>query len=103
VSAEAGGSEIFGMTHSALASIKKRTTEIQFSMASGTLVGAMLRVLVASKPNGRFLELGTGTGIATAWLLRGMDAGSTLVSVDNDVRSNKWPKIRSERMGDSRW
>jgi predicted O-methyltransferase YrrM len=68
----------------ALASIKERTTEIQFSMASEPLVGAMLRVLVASKPNGRFLELGTGTGIATAWLLSGMDAGSTLVSVDND-------------------
>jgi predicted O-methyltransferase YrrM len=41
-------------------------------------------VLAASKPNGRFLELGTGTGISTAWLLSGMDAGSTLISVDND-------------------
>jgi len=68
----------------ALSSIQERTTEIQFSMASEPLVGAMLRVLAASKPNGRFLELGTGTGIATAWLLNGMDAGSTLVSVDND-------------------
>ena len=41
-------------------------------------------MLAASKPAGRFLELGTGTGIATAWLLEGMDAGSTLISVDND-------------------
>ena len=53
-------------------------------MASEPLVGAMLRMLAASKPGGRFLELGTGTGIATAWLLAGMDASSTLVSVDND-------------------
>ena len=53
-------------------------------MASEPLVGAMLRALAASKPGGRFLELGTGTGVATAWLLQGMDAGSTLVSVDND-------------------
>ena len=33
---------------------------------------------------GRFLELGTGTGIATTWLLNGLDAASTLVSVDTD-------------------
>jgi predicted O-methyltransferase YrrM len=69
-----------------LSSIRERTLEIQFPMASEPLVGAMLRVLVASKPNGRFLELGTGTGISTAWLLSGMDAGSTLISVDNDRR-----------------
>jgi predicted O-methyltransferase YrrM len=48
------------------------------------MVGAMLRTLVASKPGGRFLELGTGTGVATAWLLEGMDERSTLISVDND-------------------
>jgi predicted O-methyltransferase YrrM len=69
---------------SQIPSIEKRTTELQFSMASEPLVGAMLRTLAASKPGGRFLELGTGTGIATAWLLEGMDAGSTLISVDND-------------------
>jgi predicted O-methyltransferase YrrM len=67
-----------------LLSIGKSTTELQFSMPSEPLVGAMLRTLAASKPGGRFLELGTGTGIATAWLLEGMDAGSTLISVDND-------------------
>ncbi|MES1260152.1 MAG: class I SAM-dependent methyltransferase [Acidobacteriota bacterium] len=69
---------------SQLLSIKERTTQLQFSMASEPLVGAMLRTLASSKPGGRFLELGTGTGIATAWLLEGMDAGSTLISVDSD-------------------
>ena len=69
---------------SQLPSIRERTTKLQFSMASEPLVGAMLRTLAASKPAGRFLELGTGTGIATAWLLEGMDARSTLISVDND-------------------
>jgi len=53
-------------------------------MASEPLVRAMLRTLAASKPGGRFLELGTGTGIGTVWLLEGMDAASTLISVDND-------------------
>jgi predicted O-methyltransferase YrrM len=68
----------------ALTGIEAGTTGLQFSMASEPLVGAMLRTLAASKPHGRFLELGTGTGIATAWLLDGMDSESTLVSVDND-------------------
>jgi predicted O-methyltransferase YrrM len=53
-------------------------------MASEPLVGTLLRTLAASKPGGNFLELGTGTGIATAWLLDGMDANSTLTSVDSD-------------------
>src|SRR2546423_4249784 len=68
----------------ALAALNARTSELQFSMASEPLVGAMLRTLATSKPGGRFLELGTGTGIATAWLLSGMDRDSTLVSVDID-------------------
>jgi predicted O-methyltransferase YrrM len=57
-----------------------------FGMPSEPLIGALLRVLAASKPGGRFLELGTGTGIATAWLLSGMSRDSTLVSVDNDLK-----------------
>ena len=69
---------------SVLASIEEKTNDLQFSMASEILVGAMLRILAASKPRGRFLELGTGTGIATAWLLDEMDAESTLISVDID-------------------
>ena len=32
------------------------------------------------------LELGTGTGHGAAWLLAGMDAASTLDTVDNDAR-----------------
>jgi predicted O-methyltransferase YrrM len=58
-------------------------------MASEPLVGAMLRTLAASKPGGHFLELGTGTGIATAWLLGGMDIHSTLISVDTDEKAQQ--------------
>src|SRR5262249_28758260 len=71
---------------SGAAAIFRATQEMNFSMASEPLVGALLRTLAASKPGGRFLELGTGTGVATAWLLAGMDAASTLESVDNDAR-----------------
>ena len=55
-----------------------------FTMASDILTCSLLRTLAASKPGGKFLELGTGTGLSTAWILDGMDHASTLVSVDND-------------------
>jgi predicted O-methyltransferase YrrM len=41
-------------------------------------------VLAGSKPGGRLLELGTGTGVATAWLLDGMDPATRLETVDSD-------------------
>jgi predicted O-methyltransferase YrrM len=68
----------------ALASILERTQALSFNMASEPRTGALLRTLAASKPSSRLLELGTGTGIATAWLLSGMDRNSTLTSVDLD-------------------
>lgn len=53
-------------------------------MGSEPRTGALLRTLAATKPGGRFLELGTGTGIGTAWLLSGMDAESKLDTVEID-------------------
>ena len=55
-------------------------------MASDELTGSLLRTLAASKPGARFLELGTGTGLATSWILDGMDAKSKLTSIDNDEK-----------------
>ena len=55
-----------------------------FTMASEPRTGALLAVLAASKPDGRILELGTGTGAGTSWLLAGMDSRSRLDSVDSD-------------------
>jgi predicted O-methyltransferase YrrM len=68
----------------ALARILAGTADLRFDMASEPRTGALLRTLAESKPVGRFLELGTGTGIATAWLLDGMDSASALTSVDVD-------------------
>lgn len=68
-----------------LEQIIARTKVSGFAMASEPRTGALLRALAASKPGGRFLELGTGTGIATAWLLEGMDSTSTLTSVDTNA------------------
>src|SRR6185503_15547959 len=66
--------------------ILSETAALGFDMVSEPKVGALLAALAASKPGGRFLELGTGTGHGTAWLLSGMDPKSSLDSVDIDPR-----------------
>jgi predicted O-methyltransferase YrrM len=63
--------------------IDHATLQSGFTMASDSQTCSLLRTLAASKPAGRFLELGTGTGLSTSWILDGMDKDSTLVSVDN--------------------
>jgi predicted O-methyltransferase YrrM len=79
--------------------IVERTEAAGFGMASEPRTGCLLRALACSKPKGRFLELGTGTGMATAWLLAGMDAQSELTSVDVDPAVQE---IARECLGDDR-
>lgn len=67
-----------------LEEIEQRTRDLKFDMASDRLTGALLCALTASKPGGRLLELGTGTGLSAAWMLMGMDDRATLDSVDVD-------------------
>jgi predicted O-methyltransferase YrrM len=55
-----------------------------FTMSSDLLTGSLLRTLVASKPAGEILELGTGVGMGTAWLLAGMDAATHLTTVERN-------------------
>ena len=62
------------------------TKRTGFKLASEPLTGSLLRTLAASKPSGKFLEIGTGTGIGTAWLLAGVDRESSLISVENDKK-----------------
>jgi predicted O-methyltransferase YrrM len=68
----------------AIRGIVSDTNAISFNMISEARVGSLLSTLAASKPASRLLELGTGTGHGTAWLLAGMDAASTLDTVDSD-------------------
>jgi predicted O-methyltransferase YrrM len=65
-------------------SIFKQTQDYGFDQLSDGKAGAFLAALCASKPKGRFLELGTGTGLCTSWMLEGMCSLSTLLTVDND-------------------
>lgn len=68
-----------------LSAIEAATAALGFGMASDRATGALLAALAASKPGGNLLELGTGTGVATSWLLHGMDAAARLLSLDNDA------------------
>ncbi|MGC4034375.1 MAG: methyltransferase domain-containing protein [Chitinophagaceae bacterium] len=65
--------------------IKETTDAMQFNMASDLYTGSLLKTLAASKPSARLLELGTGTGLATAWIVAGMDEKSVLVTVENNA------------------
>ena len=74
----------FSRQPAGIADIVAETEALSFNMMSEAKVGALLAVLAASKPGGRLLELGTGTGHGTAWLLSGMDTTATLDTVDTD-------------------
>ena len=67
-----------------LTAIEEETARLGFGMPSERDTGALLRVLAAGRPAGQLLEIGTGTGLATAWLLDGMDSVSLLHTIDTD-------------------
>jgi predicted O-methyltransferase YrrM len=68
----------------ALPAIMSDSAALGFAMSCEPRTGALLATLAASKPGGRILELGTGTGAGAAWLLDGMDADARLISVEID-------------------
>lgn len=70
----------------ALRALEAGARAIGFTLSSDRATGSLLRTLAASKPGGRLLEVGTGTGLGTAWLLDGMDASATLLTVDQAAR-----------------
>jgi predicted O-methyltransferase YrrM len=65
--------------------IVRATAALSFDMNSDLQTGSLLKTLVASKPAGRILEMGTGGGLATSWILEGMDEGTSLVTVENNA------------------
>lgn len=64
--------------------IARATKKLQFNMASDLYTGSLLKTLVASKVSGIILELGTGSGLATSWILSGMSKNAKLTTVDNN-------------------
>jgi predicted O-methyltransferase YrrM len=65
--------------------IEAKSKETGFTMPSDLYIGTLLKTLMSSKPNGRFLELGTGIGLSLSWMADGLQGPSAhLISVDND-------------------
>ena len=44
----------------------------------------LLAVLASGRPSGRFAEIGTGTGVGSAWIASAMGPEATLVTVELD-------------------
>lgn len=53
----------------AYSKIKKAKELANFNMPSDILACGLLKTLAATKPNGNFMELGTGSGLSTSWIL----------------------------------
>jgi len=75
---------IFTSTPPLLQQLEKECQEIGFTMPSDRYIGALLQTLVASKPGGHFLELGTGIGLSLCWMIEGLNQHARIYSIDND-------------------
>ncbi len=64
--------------------INEATLGLNFNMASDPGTGSLLKTLAATKIKSRFLELGTGTGLATACIMEGLDSESLLLTIENN-------------------
>lgn len=77
--------------------ILERATQLGFDASCDDLTGNFLRMLVASRKEIDILELGTGVGYSTSWILDGMDKTSKLYSVEIE---NDYSSIAKEVLGD---
>lgn len=64
--------------------ILNTTKSLDFNMSSDLQTGSLLKTLAASKPNSNILEIGTGSRLATSWILQGMDKNSSLTTIENN-------------------
>jgi predicted O-methyltransferase YrrM len=59
-------------------------TAMRFERSSIPEIGRLLAVLVAERPRGRFAEIGTGTGVGSAWIADSLGPDGSLVTVELD-------------------
>ncbi len=76
-----------------LEDIETATRTLDFKMASTRETGALLRALARQNQALNVLELGTGTGMATCWMLDGLGDDGHLVTVDIDPVVQQVAKI----------
>jgi len=87
-----------------------RARQSGFRLSCEPAVGRLLAVLAAHLPDGaRVLELGTGTGVGTAWIVSGLlpREDVTVTSVEKDpahatlAAGGDWPPFVDLRQGDA--
>lgn len=71
-----------GRLPAALPALRAKASAAGFTMSCEERTGSLLAALAAARPAGRILELGTGVGEGTAWLLTGMDRSARLITVE---------------------
>jgi predicted O-methyltransferase YrrM len=93
-----------------VARVRTQAVQAGFTMSCEPSIGALLAVLAAAVPSGgRILELGTGAGVGTAWLVHGLADRTDvdIVTVDDAPASvaltakSTWPPYVRLVMGDA--
>lgn len=93
-----------------VAAAADRARAAGFPLSCEPAVGRLLAVLAGHLPAGaRVLELGTGTGVGTAWLVSGLlprtDVTVTTVEIDTATAAvaarGDWPEFTDLRVGDA--
>ncbi|MEO6203908.1 MAG: O-methyltransferase [Mycobacteriales bacterium] len=75
----------------ALQAARQRAAEVGVG-AVDPATGAVLRLLASANGAGTAVELGTGAGVSTLWLLRGLLPDGVLTSVDSDGEHQRLAK-----------
>lgn len=93
-----------------VAAAEHRARTAGFSLSCAPAVGRLLAVLAAQLPAGsQVLELGTGAGVGTAWLVSGLlpRTDVTVTTVERDTQTaalaaqEDWPGFVELRVGDA--
>jgi demethylmenaquinone methyltransferase/2-methoxy-6-polyprenyl-1,4-benzoquinol methylase len=93
-----------------VAAAHSRARTAGFSLSCDPAVGRLLAVLAAQLPAGsQVLELGTGAGVGTAWLVSGLlpRTDVTVTTVERDARTAAlaaqagWPGFVEPQVGDA--
>lgn len=93
-----------------VAAAAQRASAAGFPYSCEPAVGHLLAVLAACvPPGGRILELGTGTGVGTAWMVSGLlpRTDVTVTTVESDAATadlaagGRWPDFVDLRRGDA--
>jgi predicted O-methyltransferase YrrM len=72
-----------------LNAILAEAERLNFPYSSEPMTGSLLAMLAASKPDGRILELGTGLGYGTSWLLSGLGPRAVLTTIEANARNSQ--------------